>query len=274
MENIFYLYFDRTAKAHDLWAIIIGTEKILSEPIEEQYVTYLPSPKRAPQIRATSSSAETEREPEKTIDTQKSFFLWQAAYRRWERQKDKVRMARILISKSVVSSIACEIEDMSSPNLQASHIKDTYGVTNEFARSVILEQVATLKLYQCDNMSDYINQHRDLKNDLKRTGQEYSDSQMATNIINGLPKSFGDFIRLWNFYRSQNIGSEPNIHFLIDQLLQEEMSQSLVKQKAKTNNGSNSNKPAKSDKVCTHRDCGKPGHDEKDCWIAHPEKMP
>ncbi|KAF4990463.1 hypothetical protein FGRMN_8456 [Fusarium graminum] len=274
-------YFDRTAKAHDLWDLLTGTEPVLREPKEEQYVAYFPQTYEAPKTRnnsitseATSSKKNKEKEKEEellTIDTQKSLFLWQAAYRRWERQKDKVRMARTLISKSVVSSIAYEVEDISSPHAQVSHIKDTYGVSNEFARSLILEQVASLKLAQCDSMSDYINQHRDLKNDLKRAGQSYSDSQMATNLINGLPKSFGDFVRLWDFHRSQTIGSEPDIHFLIDRLLHEELNQSISK---KNKNSSSTNKSPKTDKVCTYKDCGKPGHEEKDCWIAHPEKMP
>lgn len=269
-------HFDRAAKAHDLWDIMTGVEKVLGEPKEESYVTYFPQQNEPPKTRAASAKDDKEESKNKPsapiIDTQRSLFLWQAAYRRWERQKDKVKMARMLISKSVVSSIAYEVEDIREPNLQAVYIKEHYGVSDEYARGVILEQMASLKLYQCDSMSDYINQHRDLKTDLLRLKQPYSNSQMATNIINGLPKSFGEFIRLWEFHRSQHIGSEPDINFLIDRLLQEDMTQSTNKKKTKNNSGHDQNKAAKSEKVCAH--CNKSNHDEKDCWSKYPEKMP
>ncbi|VZI10687.1 unnamed protein product [Fusarium fujikuroi] len=260
-------YFDRAAKGHDLWSLVT-TESVLKEPKEEDYIAYFDVPYKGP---STRKKGEALRDDELKIDSNKSFFLWQAAYRRWERQKERVRLVRRLIAKSVVSSIANEIEDMASPLQQVNHIKNTYGVTDEYARSVLLDKITALKLSHCSSMSDYINQHRDLKTDLVRAGLPYSDSQMATNLIHGLPKSYNDFTKLWNFHRSQAIGTEPDIHFLLDRLLNEEASHEQEKSGGNKNKGGTA---PKNNKVCTHKDCGKPGHEEKDCWIAHPEKMP
>ncbi|KAL7767857.1 hypothetical protein ACKLNR_002158 [Fusarium oxysporum f. sp. zingiberi] len=262
-------HFDRVAKASDVWDICTKKELILSEPKEEDHIYYSnpqsTSKAGADGVPVSSRIPETQQQ----IDVQKSLFVWQAAYRRWERQKGKIRLAKNIILKSISSSIAHEVEDITSPADQLQHIKNTCGISDEYARSVILEKMVSLKLEHCDSMCDYLDKHRDLKVDLVRSRQPFGDSQLATNIINGLPNSYKDFIRLWDFHRSQHIGKEPDLHFLCDRLLIEEANHKKSKGKTKT--------PDKSDKqnlVCTHKNCGKTGHTEEDCWIAHPDKMP
>jgi adenine-specific DNA methylase len=138
-----------------------------------------------------------------------------------------------------------------------------------------MEKIGQLKLTNNMSMTDFLNKHRQYKADMKEADGTYSDSQMVSNILTGLPASYTDFKKQYNWIRARDLNQTPDLDFLFNRLFMEEEDQDKSKatRTRKTNNGKH-DKPDKSHLKCTHSDCGRTGHEEKDCWVAHPEKMP
>ncbi|KAJ3958757.1 hypothetical protein N0V92_004659 [Colletotrichum tropicale] len=250
-------HFDRAAKAKDLWDLLTGQEKILKEPHQDDHIVYTTD---KPLTRNDTKTGLT-----REIDGPRTMLRWEVAYKKWETNREKVKQARQLLFKSVSTSIAIEIEDERNPFAAATYLKQTYGVSDERARAQLLDKVNKLKLRDCVSITDFINKHRELKQDLIRAKHTYTTGQMITNILMGLPKTYDTFQHQWDWIRAQDLDKEPDLHFFIDRLLIEEQS---VQQAKKVSEG-----PRKNDtKVCGT--CKKKGHTEEKCWVAHPDLKP
>jgi hypothetical protein len=96
----------------------------------------------------------------------------------------------------------------------------------------------------------------------------------VSNILTGLPASYTDFKKQYNWIRARDLNQTPDLDFLFNRLFMEEEDQDKSKatRTRKTNNDKH-DKPDRSHLKCTHSDCGRTGHEAKDCWVAHPEKM-
>jgi hypothetical protein len=64
-------------------------------------------------------------------------------------------------------------EIQASSNLLASFIR--YAVTNERARDILLNRLHDLKLDHCESVTDYTNQVRQIKADLKTVKYDMTD---------------------------------------------------------------------------------------------------
>lgn len=289
-------YFDRAAKSLDVWDHLQGIGVVENEPTEEDNIVYTtitttttaatspdPTPStpatakkkvtRSTSVAASTSEPQADEKAEQVADPARSLLRWQAAYKRWETSKAKARLAIRLILKSVSEPIAIELEDMTNPTEMFTHARETYGLTDEGARAQTLEKIAKLKLSDCSSVTEYFNKHRELKYDLIRAKfTSYDDSQMITNVLKGLPRTYNNFQKMWEWKRAEDPHSDPNITFFAERLLMEEEN---IKQNRRNQNGPQANQSStpKADKpTCTT--CGKPNHTEEKCWFAHPELRP
>ena len=155
-------------------------------------------------------------------------------------------------------------------------------MSDERAREQLLNKVSALTLDQCSSVIDFVNQQRRLRADLVLAKHTYTDSQLISNILTGLPNAYRMFSKQYEWSRSTNPDSAPDLDFFIDRLLTEEQDVKRIaeerkrkekekKGESKSNNNNSSLKP-KSTEVCTH--CQKTGHGEITCWSAHPELEP
>jgi len=264
-------YFDRTAKSLDVWEILSGNEKIMKkEPNEDDCIVFVHE-----QTSTRSKTTDTGLEAG-AVDGPRSLLKFQMVLEKWKVNKTKVRLARTLIVKSVCDAIAIEVEDMTNPCEATLYLKTHYGISEEKARVDTLLKVSLLKLDDCKSVTDYVNKHREFKNDLLRMKYKYDDSMMTTNILVGLPDAYADFRKRWDWKRAEDPVKEPDLHFLTDRLLAEEADIILKRKvnKRKTEKVDRDERKTK-DRKCTHPGCPNPTtHNTDRCWTAHPEKKP
>lgn len=262
-------YFDRIAKHLDVWTILTGEEKpIKEEPIEEDCYVYVNHGSRASLRLKGLGSVEAE------IDHARSILRYQVAYKRYETNKAKVRLARKLVDKSILEPIYIEISDIEDPHSAATYLKETYGVSDERARLQIKEQITECKLWKCGSVTEYLDKHMEYKLNLKRAGADYLTGDIVANVIANLGRDYDEFRRSWDWYRAQYANEAPDFQFLRDRLLTQETE---IK-KTKGNNRPGTKKQTNNsdiERVCTHEGCPNPkGHTADKCWTAHPEKKP
>lgn len=133
---------DRTAKSMNIWGIMTGDEKIIKlEPTEADNYLY------AHEGPVTRTAAANGADQDAKIDGTRTLFEYQAAYKRWELNKAKVRLARQLLDEAVRDVIAVEIEDTHNSCKAANYIKTNYGVNDDTAR----RQILSLLISPCKN---------------------------------------------------------------------------------------------------------------------------
>ena len=103
-----------------------------------------------------------------------------------------------------------------------------YKVSNDRVRETILGKIASLKLSDCESMVDYINKHSQYKHDLRKAEHTYTDDQIVTNIMVGLPTNYRGFKKQYDWVRSANADVDHDLDFLFDRLLIEEEDQKRI----------------------------------------------
>lgn len=141
-------------------------------------------------------------------------------------------------------------------------------------------------------MTEYTNQIRQIKADLKTVKYDMTDDMFATTILHGLPPSYRGFKEKYDWIRSTKADEPPDLDYLFERLHVEEMHQYQAREERKArdkarrdtnangtpNMDSNARyKPRREDRGhlrCTYPGCGKTGHTEEYCWVKSPEKIP
>lgn len=292
--TVWHLKFKREARDMDVLDILTAKEDVVTEPTEEDCIVYTDG----------STALDSAATRSKEVDSTRSLLKWQTAHRRWESSKQKVRQARRLLEKWVSPAILLEIEDKESPADAYTHVTQTYSVTNEFAQEQILRDIQQMRLGKFSSMTAFLNEHRVLKARLASVGYTaYSDGQMVTNILLGLPAAYRDFKEQYDWIRAKDGDAKHDLDFLFNRLLLKEVSVNKEKaledqkrareqaaaaaaakrqqnsnrpnannDKDKSDKSDKSDKPDRSHLQC--QTCGRNGHDERSCWVTHPDRIP
>lgn len=276
--------FDRAAKAADVFKLFHGQEmKLKDEPEPEEYLVFNDSAEATlPSTVTTRSRAAQETDSTSTVDSARSLLAWQAALKKWERYQAKSRTAMDLLLRWVSPGIVIDIEDIDDPIEAYNHIKGQYAITNHRAREQTLAKITALSLTTSDTMTDYLNQHRQHRADLKKLEYSYSDDQMVSNILIGLPSSYRNFKKQYDWIRAKNPDEEHDLSFLFDRLFIEEEDQENQKKERKAkqkdaepkDKGKNTTKSQDDRSNLKCSGCNKWGHLEEGCWTTHPELKP
>ncbi|KAI8221550.1 retrotransposon Ty1-copia subclass [Colletotrichum sp. SAR 10_77] len=276
--------FRRAARTEDVWSLIEGKEKMMKrEPNENDCLVYSEATDHPITTRSKGKAEETPLPASPTPDPARSLIKWQAEHRKWEKQKQRSRKAMDLLLKWVGDGIGIEIEDEDDAAVAYRTIKNRYAVSKDLAAEQTLEKIAKLRLADCENVTDYLNKHRQFKADMIVADHIYTDNQMVTNILVSLPRSYDTFRSQYDWIRAQQGDEKPNLDLLYDRLLIEE--ENIRSRRANYNSNRSNDAPAnqrgggkqnrggnKTELQCAV--CGKQGHTESNCWHEHPEKAP
>ncbi|KFY80857.1 hypothetical protein V499_00312 [Pseudogymnoascus sp. VKM F-103] len=256
-----YRNFSRVTKDEDVYDLLSRkTRAIATEPLEENCIVF--------------TDAES-----KIVDAPRSLLKWQAEYRRWEKSRIWMSKARKLTMMSVSDGIAVEIDQIDNPIQMIQYLIDTYRVSSERAREDILERIGVLKLENFASMTDFLNKHREYRQDLLTAKHLYTDGQFVTNVLIGLPSVYHDFKRQYDWIRAKEGDGKHDLLFLYDRLLLEEEDQKRYgktkssNEKKSTQHTPSKDKP-KNNKTCSYEACGKNGHTADECWRKNPDLMP
>ncbi|KAI3114590.1 hypothetical protein CBS147330_9788 [Penicillium roqueforti] len=104
-----------------------------------------------------------------------------------------MKLANRLLNAWISDSIKIEIEDCADAKETYDFIKKRYAVTNERARDILLNRLNDLKLDHCSSVTDYTNQIRQIKADLKTVKYDMTDDMFATALLHSLPPNYRSF---------------------------------------------------------------------------------
>jgi hypothetical protein len=300
-------HFSRVAKAKGIWTLFSGGEFIIHEPQEENYYVYTgdfqpntktsPSrhetparPSRIPRFSpntpskgfgldiVTEEEEDEEQEHTPEIDWKLTLMRLELATKKYDKQKSRIQQCHEMFLNSLSSGIAIELEDVGmfqNPQIAFTYLQQQYGVSDEKARDQLMQKVNALKLYKCDNMTDFLNKHRELKHDLINAGMlSYMDSTMIHNVFSGLPAAYNGVREYWDWMQAID-ASQMTWQILFERLLLKEAELATAKKTmGRTSSGSASGGTTKKDLKCTYDKCGLAGHDEDHCWKKHPDLRP
>jgi hypothetical protein len=289
--------FERAAKVNDTIEYLTGEEVVPPKPKKEDYFvkpvkaeTRRPAPTRKTSTSAPDDVDEPD-DAQAILMTTNNNLRWQIDYNEHKNAKEKMKLASKLLDSWVSDGIKIEIEDCADAKDAYDYIKKRYAVTHERARDFLLNQLSELKLEDCSSMTEYTNQVRQTKADLKTVKYDMTDDMFATALLHGLPSNYRGFKEKYDWIRSTKPDDPPDLDYLYDRLHVEEAQQVQIKERkarekakkeANSSNITNKNndssyKPTREDKShlkCTYPGCGKIGHTEENCWAKNPEKIP
>ncbi|KAK1459354.1 hypothetical protein CMEL01_02353 [Colletotrichum melonis] len=138
-------------------------------------------------------------------------------------------------------------------------IPDGVRSPSQIAREQILDKIGKLRLNNYNDITDFLNKHRQYKADLQTAKHTYTDAQLVTNILIGLPRAYKDFKshkpKTRRNFTTNNNGNDSHNN-------------------QNSGNGNRQRKHSIDKGKLQCAGCGKPGHEKPDCWHEHPEKAP
>ena len=243
-------------------------------------------------MKATQTSTPSTEGDEDIYDFQpmapsNSALRWQIESNEHKKAKEDMKLAGKLLFAWVTDGIKIEIEDCRDAKEAYDLIKTRYAVSDERARDSLLNQLNSVKLDDYPSMTEYTNKVRQIKADLKTVKYDMTNDMFATALLYGLTPNFRDFKEKYDWIRSTTPDDPPDLDYLYDRLLVEELRQTQLKEERKardrarkepSNTGyNNSRKSKREDRghlKCTYSGCGKTGHTEDTCWAKDPSKAP
>lgn len=290
--------FERAARANDVLEFLTGEEVVPPKPNKDEYFVKVLDTETRRSTRIKKSLSPTTDDENETEDgqtvvlTTNNTLRWQIDHNEHKNAKEKMKLANRLLGAWISDGIKIEIEDCADAKEAYDFIKKRYAVTNERARDILLNRLNDLKLDHCSSVTDYTNQIRQIKADLKTVKYDMTDDMFATALLHGLPPNYRSFKEKYDWVRSIKPDDSPDLDYLFERMHVEEMHQLQMKEerkardKAKRDASNNSTmnmdnstryRPRREDRnhlKCTHPGCGKTGHTEEYCWVKNPEKIP
>jgi hypothetical protein len=229
--------FERAAKAQDVLDLLTGDEDILSKPKSESYLIAVPrsSARVAAKQLATpqADNENTETEITQSANAANNTLRWQMDYEAWKTNKNNLRTASKLLNEWVCEGIKIEIEDCENAKVAYDLIKERYKVSPERARDLLLSQLNNTKLEGFTSVTEYLNKLRQLKIDLKATEYLMTDDIFTSILLRGLPSNYRNFKEQYDWVRSAKPDDPPDLDYLFDRLLIEEIEQARIKEEKK-----------------------------------------
>lgn len=199
-----FLRFKLDAHAEGIWPLFDGSEEILSKPERPPRLARAGTGLTAnTDASNTSSSALASTRPATTEDTSIDFshqiFLYQTElefYRMdlhdYERQHDRILLARKMLYTRIDRSMFTLIHDDSSSSLssQFARLQTHYKPEASLAIQLTSRKIDQISLVTCRDMSEYINQMRQLRQELAYAGERMSDTLYIATLIHGLPAAY------------------------------------------------------------------------------------
>ncbi|KAJ5474101.1 hypothetical protein N7475_003667 [Penicillium sp. IBT 31633x] len=191
--------FERAARANDVLEFLTGEEVVPPKPNKDEYFVKILDTETRRSTRIKKSLSPTTDDGDETDDgqavvlTTNNTLRWQIDYNDHKAAKEKMKLANMLLDKWISDGIKIETEDCSDAKEAYDFIKKRYAVTNERARDILLNRLNDLKLDHCSSVTDYTNQVRQIKADLKTVKYDVTDDMFATALLHGLPPSYRSF---------------------------------------------------------------------------------
>ena len=214
--------FERASKANDIFEYLTGEEVVPPKPKKQDCFGKTIEVETRRRTRAMSAQVQfatpsTEDDDEiydvqtvaSPIDGQ-----WQFEYMEYENARKKMKLAGTLLDAWVCEGIKIEIEDCTDTKKAYDFIKKRYAVTNERARDDLLNQLHEVKLDNCSSMTEYTNQVRQIKADLKTVKYNMTDDMLATALLYDLPPAFRYFKEKYDWIRSTKPDGPLRSHYL------------------------------------------------------------
>ena len=254
----------------DVWEIIIGTEAILTKPAHEQYISSMG--KYGVQIRSKTTMTVKKQETLCNKITGQ-VQLWKLNMEEYEQNHKQVHLASALILYYVDLAICEKLQSYITSAEQWTFIKDQYKMQDTHALEIVLNHIKKLWLSTCTSVQDYINKLEMHKQNIINSKGEYSDNQLMTKIVHELTSQYNLFIDQYHFLQDTEGLTALNFKGLTSKLLSFKSKIHKHTTKDKTVNTVNQDRKHKeqSKDKCIKPKCGKWGHKEENCFIAHPE---
>lgn len=290
--------FERAARANDVLEFLTGEEVVPPKPNKDEYFVKVLDTETRRSTRIKKSLSPTTDDENETDDgqavvmTTNNTLRWQIDHNEHKNAKEKMKLASRLLDAWISDGINIEIDDCADAKEAYEFIKKRYAVTNERARDILLNRLHDLKLDHCESVTDYTNQVRQIKADLKTVKYDMTDDMFATALLHGLPPSYRSFKEKYDWIRSTKPDDSPDLDYLFERMHVEETQQLQMKEERKARDKAKRDatdsstmnidnptryRPRREDRnhlKCTYPSCGKTGHSEDNCWVKNPEKIP
>jgi gag-polypeptide of LTR copia-type/GAG-pre-integrase domain len=268
--------FKSLAIAKGVWGFFDGTIEIKDAPIRPTK----PNAEPPRDLRDNPTALQAFREQlrqqmdEYNLDVQE-YKLELAEYESNAKRKET---AHSLLTATVNPSLRT-LSDAQSPKENYDDIVSIFKLDQHRALDLAWTTFNRLALASFKSMAEFINALTEAMLDIKELkplGWDFPDDLLRQKLLNGLTPDYDDFVR--HFYMME---SDPTLSIdlagIFPMLLAEESRLKEDRRKkvfvrpnasARTTGLGNSRQRDR----CTQ--CNKWGHNERDCWVAHPEKRP
>ncbi|PVH90069.1 hypothetical protein DM02DRAFT_665577, partial [Periconia macrospinosa] len=144
-----------------------------------------------------------------SLTTQENYDAQEKAYRKeykedigihqwesqvYEKQQKRLQRAKELLMDSIDKTIQPMVVSM-NPRSIWSYCHNNFRVQQSVAIPMLYAKLAKVQLSNCQNLQDYISQLRNIRMDLSSHGEQMSDIQFLTQVMNGLTPRYNSVVR-------------------------------------------------------------------------------
>lgn len=199
-----FLRFKLDAHAEGIWSLFDGSEAILSKPERPtrlaractDLTTNIDARNSTSGALASTTPATTE---DTSIDFSHQIFLYQTELEffrtdlhDYDRQHDRILLARKMLYTRFDSSMFALIHDDNDDTLvsEFARLQTHYKPEASLAIQLTSRKIDQISLVTCRDMSEYIIQMRELRQELAYAGKRMSNTLSIATLINGLPAAY------------------------------------------------------------------------------------
>lgn len=226
-----YPGFKADARADDTWSLLDGSESIITKP---QRAAYLQSA-----VAASNATPEPAKDNDDTANTlpakatgpevarydlfyKQSLDLYCLDLHDYEQQHERVRRANKMLHDRIDPSMQAEIEDKQVPANALAHLQTQYRMQDSRAIQLAHDEIDSLTLGTCKDMTEYVNKMRQLKNDLAYLGDSITDTRFIAKLIKGLPSAYFSWVERYHDIVADPDANNPSLKSVEAQLISKE----------------------------------------------------